>query len=442
MANIELYNTLVGPACGARPLLMGFAGDSMAGYATGANGTVGAFEMTQGPFLWSLMRDHYGDVILNGKDVSLGGYSTAVGGTSSDRLIDTQLPQWQAMAVKPDIAYVRTLQNDYINTKAKAEHFAGNCTAFATALLAMGVGAVILVSKPPKTLPGDPDLPNSVFYCNRIMEEFCRVTPGAYFENYFPLVHDGDSAVEFTGVLKWKGTNGGADGYSNDGTHASLLSDRAEATLLTPILKRLAPRIALPRSGFFQGYDTSINPLGNIIGRGGMMIGTTGSKNGVANAGVAGDGFQAQWALTDGNSAVATPSIITHADGYKRQRLTLSGTCGAGGSTTTLSMVYYPDVLSGPTDFEAMLDFTGVSGVAGWSVEMDGGSGAGAYFSSGGGYLPNGITESLFLRTLSPFTFANSGGSTRHVTMNLVHAAGAVLAGTVDFGRIFAGKQA
>ena len=425
---------------GRRPIIA-TAGDSIAAAFLGT-------DMNVGPIAYALALtglDVYYDPSNANNDGS-GGYNFGLGGSPSSYLLTDWagntaiITKLAAKAVKPDILFVQSLQNDFMGiTAAAADVLVANMTTFATQALALGVQLVVLCPRPPYNGQAASNLPQGHAYVNQRLEAFARATQGVVFMNYLPDVKAISDANENNGassVVAWRGT-AGTGGYTADGVHFGAMSARVIAPYVTRILSPFARR-AVPRASMFASYHPTNYPYVSLYGRNGMMVGTAGQYNGSANTNVAGSssaGLDSRWTLTDNNGIVATPSIITHADGYARQRLTLSGTATAAASVT-LTLAFYQDVASAPFMGEAMLDFSNVNGLTSWGMSIGNAPSWGQNVSQVGT-----LNDKLFLRTPDSWVFSNSGFSNRPATLTLNVASGATVSGTVDLGRIGAWKM-
>lgn len=431
---------------GGRKPIIAFAGDSIAGqfgsYTTG----------TSSPMFHALMRLTHRDFYMDNSTANAdgtGGYGFGVGGSPSSYLntdwsgntaIITKLA---AKAIKPDILFVQTLQNNAMNVaKSSIDGYLAEVTTFVPAALALGVQLVVLMPRPPYNGQAGTTVADGHAYCNAVLAEYARITPGVEFVNWLPQVKDPSDANENNGassVVAWRAPNATGGWSDSAGVHPNSLTTRAIAPLLVPILEQFGRPIT-PRAAYFRAFDETTFPLGSWLGRHGMMVGTGGQLNGANNAGVAGSSQAAfqRWEITTTNGVTVTPSKIVHADGYDRQRMTLGGTA-SGVGTITLVLNRSNNVAASTLWIqEAMLDFASVVGLRDWSLQLPLGVGGDslAFWSDDVRSVTGPITESYFLRTLKPRTFVNASSGTHATTLTLNIASGVSPTGDVDLGRI------
>lgn len=415
-----------------RPPIIGFFGDSYADFAAGtlASNSSSAYNMDGlSPFFWALAEGYWGDCFIDGRSYSNGGYNYGVGGTSSSALISTQLGQLQATPIKPDIAYVQTLQNDSISTEALAVTYAAYVTSFALGALAAGVKLVILNPQPPKTSGTGAGVTAGKEAVNRILQKFCDVTPGCVFNNWLYLAMDQSGASENTAgageYVAWRGTDNTATGFSGDGTHPSTLANRQIGIKpLADILKRVIRPIA-PRAALGKLYDPVNFPEGNVFGRNGMFQGTGGQYNGANNAGVAGvtQTNGDRWVVSDNNGIVITPTLTTDKDGFPAQKLTFSGTATSQ-AFIELTHSFFFDVNSALYNLECLVDCTsGITGLQQINMVTPM-TNMGTSDNTSGVALPSPFNSLLFFKSRRPVTFANSGFATKTFKVQFVFKSG------------------
>jgi hypothetical protein len=171
---------------------------------------------------------------------------------------------------------------------------------------------------------------------NRMMRNFADATPGVYFVDVLQYFLDPTSSS----YAPIGGSAGAAGAVTNEGLHPSVTGASVSYAAFQEVFSQLA-RIRRPRALAQNEVWNSTNaPRGNILGTKGLMLGTNGTLDSVANAGVA-----AGWAVTSPNSVTVTPSIVTStyiAGGYNMQKLALSGTPGANSSLQMQCTVYGP----------------------------------------------------------------------------------------------------
>ena len=401
------------------PLNVGFAGDSIGGQWAGQWSPTTTYNIgvSQSPILWAAIELYPCDLqfVMN----------TAVGGTSSSHLLTVQLAQLQALTVKPDLLIVQSLQNDYMGTISGADGYVANVTSYATQALAAGVKMVVICSHPPKS--SVPDVASVLVYANRKLELFCRATKGTFYCDVFGAWRNTQAAD--TNGVPWKGVVATVTGYTEDGTHPNALAARAAAPLILPILKALARPIN-PMPAAYVAYDNVNLPFNNVFGANGGMIGTGGQYNGVNNANVAGNSQNNgdRWTLVDGSGIVATPTIVTGADGYLYQQLTFSGTATAD-VVVNLNFAYFNDIASGQFFNEAIIETQNLIGP--YNIQW-----VNANLLMGTNKLSriDGTTTRFHIRS-QPSTFSNSGFVTRNYSLQLSFANGTLASGAIRLGR-------
>lgn len=396
-------------------LNVGFAGDSIAGMWAARTGASPLFQAAYELYPCEI------NTVLN----------SSLGGTSSTHLMGTQLAVLAAAPIKPDVLIVQSIQNDFVGSAATAATLAGNVTSYALEALALGVKLVCICAHPPKN---GTDHPAALVQLNRILEDFCRDTPGMYFIDVFSVWRAVPTAAETSGI-PWRGTPYTSNSYSHDGTHPNALAARAAAPLILPVLKRWARPIT-PTPQAAVAYDNTNYLYGNVLGLNGLMIGTNGTYNTVTNAGVAGasTGAQDRWNLVDGNGVTATPSLVVGTDGYTYQQLTLSGIASAN-TSVTLTNNFLFDVAVGSFFAEVSMDTTSLVGVSGITFETSslfaGTNDAG---NSDQALIPYGTTK--FLMRSAVASFSNSGFANRASTISINIPIGSTVSGSIRIGRV------
>lgn len=397
---------------GGRPLTVGFAGDSIADFM-GQRDEISSFYWAATEFYPC----EYENIV-----------DTGLGGSSSSHLISSQIAVLEAAPVKPDVMFVQSLQNDGIGSQANADTYFAYLQEYSERALAAGVKLVVLCSRPPKS--STPDTPAAWFYLNRRIERYCRDTPGNYYLDVASAWRQTNS--EDTTLVGWRGSVGGLDAFSPDGTHPSAIACREAGKLLAPLLSRLTRRMEPMNNAAFPYDDTTlIGRYGNVLGAEGMMVGTGGQLNGVDNTGVAGRvaGTFERWRITTPAGITCVPSIVTGEDGYRYQQMVLSGTAGADGDIT-MRRAFFHDVTTGSFIIEAVVETESLSGVRGvvFSAVGQGCSMVGVANIGVG-------TTRLHLRS-APGAFSNSGFSTINNDISIPVLSGAVVSGTVRVGRV------
>lgn len=367
---------------------------------------------------------------------------TAVGGTSSSNLIaaetlgETEYPAQitaiQALAASGpiDVVYTQTFQNDSITSVAVAESFFANLETFANLCWAAGVTLVVIHARPPKT----PITSAATVHLNRLLEKFCADNEGAYFIDTMAAWVNASAA--HTSGMPWRGTASSPDAFSNDNTHPTPIAERFISPQYVPILERFCRPIEPSFCGIVA-YDDSGYPYGNVLGVDGEMIGTLGQYNGVNNAGVCGSNDPAvsfingrRWFLTDQNSVVATPSIVTGEDGHLYQRIDFSGTASAE-ATVRLRMGLAYDVTEGTFVAQGKMIASGVTGVTNfgmaWSVFTDA--------DAAGSGTEEMELNRTFVFTSEPTTFSNADFGTKNTDFFVTFSSGTTATGYILCGR-------
>lgn len=394
---------------GGRPLRVAFAGDSIAASNASRTGQSG--------FCWAaseFLKFEY-ETVLN----------SAVGGTAVSHLITNQIAQLEALADKPDVVVVNSIQNNFIGSQLDADSAYGFMKEYAERALAAGVKLVVLASRPPKT---SGDSAHWVAYLNRRLDNLARTTNGIFYWDVFSL-WKATSGAE-TNPL-WRLTGNVPFTTSGDGTHPSANAWREAGRILAPALEKLVVPMS-PIPAVSAAYSDTTAPFNNLLGVNGTLTGNSGTLNGSPNSGVAGNSTSTRdfWAVTTNNGITVIPTIVTGADGYRYQQFELSGTATAD-ALVTMSFDYVFDVSSGPFVGEAMVETENVVGISGlrWAA-----SGLTVVEMTGLNGLDFGTT-SLHLRT--PIgTLSNGGFSTRTNTFRISVLNGKTVSGTVRVGRL------
>lgn len=421
-----------------RPILA-WAGDSI------ANQYGLPHDLSSSPIAFALMaltnRNFYWDGTAGAMD-GTGGYNFGVGGspasylTSNYSSFGNALSKIQAKTVKPDIVFVQSMQNNALaGASSTVDGYVQSYKDFCAGALAAGVRLCAILPRPPYNSTAGTLVPQNHQYANNSLAEYARATPGVIFIDYLPQVKAVSDANENNGTssfVGWRGTSV-LGSYSNDGTHPHAMTARMAAPLFVPVLERFG-RPVTSRVSSFAAWDNAAYPFNNILGRNGLMVGTSGRYNGSNNTAVAGSAASNnnRWSVTDsaGQGVTLTPSIVTHADGFARQRLTLGGTAAADGSAS-LAWDFYADVTSALFNVEALLDFTDVIGLDTWTLNFMNATNFSQVVSQAGT-----INDKLFLRSMKPLTISNTGFANKPVSLILNFKSGATPTGTIDLGRV------
>ncbi|WP_291014997.1 hypothetical protein [Hydrogenophaga sp.] len=408
------YETMV--LGGGRPMTIGVAGDSLSDFLVD--------NPAQSSLIWAATELYPCDYQIT--------LATGVGGTPASNLTTAdggnpaQILALEAMSVKPDVVIVQTVQNNAINSAANANTQMAFLVEYSERALAAGVKMVVLCSRPPKS--STPDTAGAWHYMNRLIERYCQDTPGNYYWDVAGAWRQ-TAAADTSGVA-WRGSVGGLDPFTADGTHPVAIACRNAAKGIVPVLQRFARPIG-PMVSAAVAYDDTTYPYANVLGIDGMMIGTNGQLNGTNNSGVAGSAASngQRWQITAANGITVTPTIVTGPDGYRRQRLALSGTASAD-TEVILNKPYFQDVTTGTFIAEVLVETASLTGVRGIGF-------APASFQAltlyGGGDIGVGTTRFHF-RT-PPATLSNSGFNTKNNQIVIGIANGKTVSGSVDVGR-------
>lgn len=421
MANVPFSTSVFGKtlrgSIGARKPSIGILGDSYGAYLGAA-------------VQYACMKFYPGDLIYDARTIATGGRLFAVGGTTSAQMLATQLPQFQATPT--DVALIWTGYNSTPNSLATAITEAANITDTAAGCLATGACSMVVIMGQSWRVSGNPQWIETV---NTLTRDFAINTPGVYFCDVSGSIMD-PTSLSTTAIPA-------RAGYTADNVHPSAQCIRAAiAPMVAPILERITGRRVPRASTYGAVFSPTAAPDVDLLGGAGLMLGTSGQLNSVNNVAVAGVSSAFRWNIIPSNAeVVVTPSIITGADGFLRQRLTLSGT-----TTAVRNIVFQcqpttaaPDAGNAAKlyDVELVADLTGVTGLMDMIL-----SGPTNYlfpaFSGGvsnaAHLYPDGTNENgLFMYGLSAGNFAAANPVALRCTLWL--AAGKTLAGTIDFSR-------
>lgn len=420
MANVPFSTSVFGKALrgsiGARKPTIGILGDSYGAYL-GAS------------IQYACMKFYPADITYDARTIATGGRLFAVGGTTSATMLSTQLPQFQVTPT--DVAFIWTGYNSTPNSLATAITEAANITNTAAGCLAAGASLVVIMGQSWR-VSGNPQWIETV---NTLTRDFANNTPGIAFCDVSGYIMD-PTSLSTTAIAPR--TN-----YSADGVHPSGNCIRvAIAPLIAPILEAIARR-RLPRASTYGAvFSPTAAPDVDLLGGAGLMLGTSGQLNSVNNAAVAGVSSAFRWNIIPSNAeVVVTPSIVTGADGFLRQRLTLSGTTTAARSITFQCQPTTAAPDNGNTanlyDIELCADLTGVTGLM--DLILSGPTNYQFPAFSGGvsnaaNLYPDTTTEAgLFMYGLSAGNFSAANPVALRCTIWL--ASGKTLAGDIDFYR-------
>ena len=413
-----------------RRLIIGAAGDSIADFFMGGQASSGASSSTiplNTPLSWALA-DYPADVHIDGRSYANGGYNFGVGGSTSAQMLSVQLPQ--IVARPPDVLFIQTFQNDALLTVADIATFAPNAEATASGALAAGVKVIAVLSCPPHNTRTGAQRARAVAGLNERMARFALATPGVIYLDTLHFAVDPSYATAGA-LVPYKGhlTPSAADSVSADGVHFSNFGAKRTAPPVIDLLKRLAHE-RTPRAIIYDGGYSADNPYGNLLRDNGLFVGTTGTYNGAANAGVA-----TGWTVSDNNGVIVTPTNVTDDLGFKAQKLTFSGTAGTGGSTITLAASPAASYLSpappaGQYELECQVSLDALAGCSEVTATINSAS-----IASTQSFLPGvaALTKDVFLCSRRG---ANMGGSNSwNLNFKLVFPAGTVPTGSILISR-------
>ena len=372
------------------------------------------------------------DINFDHRTYAGGGRLFGVGGTSSNHMLVTQLPQFQTRPA--DVAFLWTGYNSTPSSQATAISEAANITGTAAGCLAAGSKLVFIMGQSWRAA-GNPAYIDMV---NTLCRAYADATQGVYFIPITGVLADPTSTS--TTVVPARAN------MSHDGTHPSA---RCVREVIAPVLANYLPLIArrrMPRAALYSGvFDPVTAPDVDVLGGAGMMVGTSGQLNSVNNAGVAGISANYRWNSTANNAElIVTPSIVTDAGGFLRQRLGLSGLMTADRNITfeIQPIVSPPDNGNAANlyDMEMLVDLSGVTGLS--HMYIRGGTSGTTFqdpFQAVYGLTTNAAhmyadasNDTLFLYSLYPFALSTLNP---RFSLILVFQSGKTLAGNIDIGR-------
>lgn len=414
-----------------KKLIIGFAGDSIA-LAHGQQ----TFEDN---FLQMICSRYYScDIFWDQRTYANGGYNYGVGGASTTTINSTQIPQIQART--PDVLFINGGTNDGMSALSGAQASAALQQTLINSALAAGVQLVLVYPIGPKTGLVSATQ-QATWEFNRIMRNFCDGKDGVF---YIDCVADYlDPASIIFGPI---GGGGGAAGaVTKDGLHPSVVGGQAEAVRLLDLFQQLC-RKRQPHFIYQNDvWDATNAPQGNILGSAGLIIGTNGNLDSVANAGVG-----ANWNIVSPNSVTVTPTIVTSsymAGGYNMQKLAVSGTPGANSSMTMTIAKFSSSYFATTTkwSFEVVVRMNTVVGLSLPSVNhiTTGGTNGGLLISGwqnsfAANFAPSGDYH-LFLYEGAPSN-SNAGNNQHQLIISFSCLNGVAVSGSVEVG--FAGIRA
>jgi hypothetical protein len=423
--------------------------DSLLGGRKARIATLGESHSTRqgivNPIVYSCWRHYNADIIFDYRTQQdqaafdpTRGDIFGIGGTNTAHMLGTQLPKFEAAAAAGriyDLVYIAAGYNDQVNTLDRSKTAAANIMATATRCLAAGTRLVVICGLFPNGTASATD------DCNTRLRMFAAITPGVTFCDLTRVMADATAAA---GSFRFKGTTNAYLGYTTDGTHAAGYARRMIAKEFEPYHRAVARR-RVPRRAFNSGAFDQVNaPGADVLGDAGNITPGTGGllDENAWVAAIAGNQQNGALGLKR-NGVTCTPSIITGADGFNRQRLAFGGTVGGAvelsfvGSNTGITNLNN-GVLTRAYDLEMVVEMTGVSGLADMWLRPNGGTTDTPSFGTTSGdpadLWPDGTTENLFIYTTVPETFPVNQGNPQPKLVMLFN--GRSPAGTIDISRM------
>lgn len=415
--------------------------DSLGGQSRLTIGTLGeshAEVYIRGAIGYALERYFHADVIFDYRTYASGGQMFAVGATTINGAngLVAQLPNF---AARPsDIAFVGAGWNDVLGADSP-ETIVANLSSAINTLFSTGARHVVLLGMTPYNVATSTSA-HKFNRTDKLIRALCDTTPYLHYVDPFSTLGSPTLTAN-----PWSYRNSVAPGAgTSDGTHWNSHGGRLMAPQIADILRRIGvpERVArlMPSLGI---YNPSTNPYANMIGDTGNMLGTAGFYSGGGT--VAGTATQDRLIVTVAGGVTITPSIVTAADGERKQRFTLGG---VGGANTNIAVTFAQDQATnnGDTtrrmDFEATVELTGVTGLTDMFIRCTAGSAynSPSMMSSDAKNEDSAArTETLLLRTTYPIPVPATG-SPASFTFNALFTADAArpVAGTIDISRVSA----
>jgi hypothetical protein len=398
-----------------------------------------------GVFQYACARYYHADITMDTRTYANGGQMFAVGGTQTDHLVATQIPQF---VLRPaDIGVIVSGYNDLTGGSLTLTQTKANIQSAMTSMFAAGALWIVLCGQTP-TGGGHGVAAQQL---NNWMRNLAANSPFIFFIDVSGILADPTAASP---NFLYRGPATGAFGsFTTDGTHWSGTAKRLLAPLVVPILQLVAPE-RLPRHRINTGiYDPAAAPYADILGDAGNCLGTSGIGYAFTfDPGVPGTGATDRLSTTSNglSGGALANSIVTDAtDGHRMLRITPSGTLGAG-AYGNANVNYNPNANANLNNsdntrvctVEAEIRLNGVTGFVEPFIRLNNDNTlvttplAEATYDTSAGY-PNTTTETLFLYTTFPIPVPGAA-SNPFFTLVLAFRDSVTLAGTIDIGRMSA----
>ncbi len=407
-------------------------------------GVNGGGSMIGAAFQYAMARYYPADISFKNLTAANGGNNHGVGGTTINSMLVNQLPLFQADPT--DVACICSGYNDGFGTMTAVNANVADTITVSDACIVAGAKLVIIFGMGPHA---PTCAPWGIQSYNNMLKAYAANTKGVIYVDLGALWVDASPATPSTTEILWKGGVNAVGAYSFDGVHPSGTALRALAPVLDPILRMIArprqPRAAVPcGTGGGGTYNASTRSRINIFGDAGLMCsnGIGGALNGTANANVVGDCSDGaayfRWDVSTNGIAV-TPTIVTGADGFRRQRLTFSGTVSAGAYVIFQSVLENGSINNGDAtrlyDMEAMLELNAVTGLTDIQLSSTAANPTANWNSAADAAhrWPDATSETLFYYQTFPLTIPGSNPTCR---VALYFAGGATAAGSIDISRV------
>lgn len=426
--------------------VMGTAGDSIAGYATGPQSFQDGDELHYGSPLQMMRAYHYcADFILDsrpyykenpdGSDSRIDGqrgHGFAKGGSSLSHFFNTQVPF--ILEYPPEFLYFGGFQNG--NYWMSDQTLASKDMAFfkdGMKRLTDEAGITVFVRDvcPHTDVGGGTNLSYHKHRVSHELRNYCAKTPGLHFIPFFEKLKSGDVAREQSGIVDWApGTDVG------DGLHEGPYGGWLEAEAHAAVFRRVMPEYVTPVLDL-RDFNATFNPYGNVLGPTGAMQGTGGLINGVANNSVPA-GMEITYPADKGVTLV--PSIIIR-NRRPVLRLTQAGTVTPTGDGTIT--VGFPITKAMPSALYESFAFGRWTQADGWGgLAMGGGFPIRNRVGSIGAanVMPFTLDRPWKLLTPRPRSMANSAGNRIDITLLSSFVSGVPFGGTLEIEGGFFGK--
>lgn len=319
-AGVRLLTSTSNLALGlGTPLTLGPVGDSIGDNNIGgkANNSASSAVWGADSVFFHMIAEHFNpNVEFNGVKYEDGGFAVALGGSTTEDLLNRQTDL--VVARPPDISFMCPGQNDNIVDAASAEASVARITASADRIRkAVSTGLIVQGLLPKGIIAGGARV-EALSMANAMLRANMSAMPGVEFADVLSILKDptGANEVAANPSVPFKA------GYSGDQVHFSPDGSRAIAALYARIFRKLVGErqlVEIAARDYSQAY-----PWGSYFGgRRALMMGTGGTINGTASNDV-----PAGWVInypTDGGLTLV-PSIVVGADGYRRFVMSWTGT--------------------------------------------------------------------------------------------------------------------